>query len=289
MTFVEPRSPMNDGLPTDEYSNLTGSWEWHGYECKGADEATFVPRNNLWATDKKGLFKQNTRVRVKDPSSCQVLNLLFAKDGEQVYYIMGISKAVEDVESFEVLDCGQYFTADGTQRLYSYARDCRNVYCHEYSSGAPKVLKGADLGTFTRLEYGFAKDYKHVWVTGNRIKMANPATFTVIDDLYSKDDKHAFYDETVLDDANPQSFRPVARTMAVDSNCVYFQRNRIVGADAQSFQPLGDSWYSRDKHAVYYMNEPVQGADPDTFEVEAHTWGRARDKDHQYERGKAIA
>lgn len=316
---MEQPSPSNDELPTDEYSHLTGTWCWHGRECRGADDATFVPRNNMWATDKKGLFKQDSRVRVKDPAACRVLNFLFATDGQQVYYVMGVAKAIEDVATFEVLDCGQYATDDGSRRSYGYARDSKNIYGHDYFSGAPKALKGADLATFSRLNFGYAKDATCVWTDGSKIAKADPATFTVIDDLYSKDAKRVYYYCTPLENADPATFRVIARTTAIDTGHVYFQRTllpganpatfgmdddddwigrddhlvfygpqQVMNADPATFAQIGDSRYYRDKQAIYYMSERVPDADLATFEVVGNSWGRARDKYREYDDGKPV-
>lgn len=312
---------MNDGLPTDAYSHLTGEWQWNGRECKGADDKSFVPRNNIWATDKKGLFKHDTRVRVKDPASCQVLNLLFAKDNDQVYYIEGTAQAVEDVATFEVLDSGQYLAGEGYERRFGYARDSKNIYCHDFFAGKPKVLKGADLATFRRLDYGYAKDDKYVWTNGYRIKKADPESFASINCLYSKDNRHVFYDETPLQDADPGTFWIVAKTTGADASHVYFQRELLEGADPNSFQVdennswtgrdavrvfhgsrlvpgadprsftrIGDSYYYRDNRTVYYILGEVtviEHADPQTFEAldSAH---RGADKHQIYNKGIAI-
>jgi hypothetical protein len=312
-------SQFNDDLPTDDYSHLTGCWCWQGRECRGADDATFVPRNNLWATDKKGLFKQDTRVRVKDPAACRVLNLLFATDGQQVYYVMGVAKAVEDVATFGVLDCGQYLYEDGGARRYGYARDSKHGYGHDFFSGAPKALKGADVATFSRLGYGYAKDASCVWRDGDRIKKADSASFAPIDDLYSKDAKHVFYGDTPLEGADPATFRVIARTTGVDARHVYFQRTllpganpptfgmdddtswvgrddnlvfygpqQVMNADPATFTQIGDSRYYRDKHAIYYLSEQVPDADLATFEVVGNSWSRARDKHREYEEGKPV-
>lgn len=310
---------MSDALPTDLYSHLTGCWRWNGKECKGADDASFVPHNNVWAMDKKGLFKQDTRVRVNERASCQVLNLLFAKDNQQVYYIMGIAKAIEDVASFEVLDPGRYLDPDGGERRFGFARDKKNVYCHDFFSGAPKVLKGANRNRFRPLEYGYGKDDKYVWRETSRIPKADPETFTIIDDLYSKDYRHVFYDATALEDADPNSFEVIARTTGIDARHVYFQRHLlqgadpntfgmdphpsfvgrdairvfwglhlVEGADPDTFERIGRSSYYRDKHAIYYRHMPIAGADVASFELLHNAGSRARDKHREYDDGKPI-
>src|SRR5688572_12056866 len=105
-------------LPTDEYQRVNGKWHWHGKKCKGADDATFTPCNNVWATDSKGVFKQECRLRAADPLGCRPLNLLFAKDSTNVYYIEGTAKAVVDVPGFQVLDSGQYLQVYGFEKRF---------------------------------------------------------------------------------------------------------------------------------------------------------------------------
>src|SRR6266566_3314362 len=182
-------SLQDQNLDTSDYKRKSDGWYWLDKQCKDADVGTFTPKKNIWATDSEGLFKQDARVRVADPQSVRVLNLLFAKDDQQVYYIMGVAKDIVDVSTFSVLDAGQYVREDGTERRFGFARDRQNIYAHDFFSGKPKVVKGASPITFSRLKYGFAKDDKQVWIESQRIKRADPLSFEVINNLYSKDQK----------------------------------------------------------------------------------------------------
>jgi hypothetical protein len=245
---------------TSQYNRSADKWYWLGKECKGADAATFKPVNNIWATDSKGLFKQDSRARGADSRTIRVLNLLFAKDDRQVYYIMGVAKDIADVATFEVLDPGQYVRDDGTERRFGFARDSQNVYCCDFFSGKPKVLKAANRETFIRLQFGFAKDDRHVWVESDRIKSADPATFEIINYLYSKDRKNVFYWESALLGADPATFRVVAECTGLDQSSVYFMRDGIAGADARTYTvDPRDSDNGRDALHVYSRGTIVAG------------------------------
>jgi len=310
---------MHESLPTDKYVFKDRAWYWLGRECKGGDRETFVPRNNVWATDKKGLFKQDVRVRLRAPSTREVLNLLFAKDSRQVYYIEGVAKAIVDVASFEVLDPGCYPHPDGFMQHFGFACDKVNVYSHHFISGAPKVLRGANRNTFRHLDYGFAADDKSVWYESYRIKKADPGSFMIIDNLYSRDVKNVFYGESLIAGADKQSFEVIARRTAVDAQHVFhcsqpipgadpnsfgmdadgsfvgrdathvFIGDKLVhGADPDTFAQIGDSCYYRDKLTVYHMHEPVAGVDTASFEVIGHM-SLAKDKHWEYSAGKRVA
>ena len=308
-------------LTSEDYHQKNGKWFWREYECVGVDPASFVPMNNTWAIDAKGLIKQDKRVRVKDPKTCRVLNLLFAKDDYQVYYIEGVAKEVVDVSTFEVLDAGIYDNGSpaGFGRRFGYARDSQQIYGHDFFSGKPKVVRGADRDTFTRLTFGYAKDHKHVWTQGTRIAGVDPASFEAIDDLYSKDRKRAYYYETPLEESDPATFRPIGDCHGRDAHRVYFQRGFVAGADPETyvcdaygvhtgrdakcafvsgrlvagadpdtFQDLG-SYYYRDTDRAYYGPEAIPGADAKTFSVGGTVGGNARDKYRTYKDGKTVA
>jgi DKNYY family len=223
-------------MDTSDYKRKSDGWYWLDRPCKGADVATFSPKNNVWATDSKGLFKQNVRVKVADPNSIRVLNLLFATDDQQVYYIMGVAKDIVDVATFDVLDAGQYVRENGAERRFGFGRDSQNVYAHDFFSGKPKVLKGASPATFARLIYGFAKDDKQVWVESQRIKRADPVSFEPINSLYSRDQKHAYYCESALPEADPSTFGVIGDVTAIDRSHVYFMRDVIAGADPDTYR-----------------------------------------------------
>jgi len=196
--------------------------------------------NTQWATDSKGLFKGNTRVRVKDASTVQVLSHLFAKDSECVYYVMGVAKAVVDPESFEAMPdrvrprAGEYEGACG------YARDKFHVYFAYRMSGSPKILRKADRDTFQVLGKGRARDHQYVWAQDTLIKGADPATFELIDDVYSKDARRVYYDGAPLPGADPRAFRVIGKSTGADQSSVYRLREKLVGADPATYHCTDD-------------------------------------------------
>jgi hypothetical protein len=245
-------------LPTSSYQRRDGKWFWLDNECKGADHVTFTPLNDVWAADCKGVFKQNTRLRAADPQSLQVLNLLYAKDDVQVYYIMGVAKDIVDVATFEVLDPGIYSICGGSERRLGFARDSENVYVHEFFSGKPKVLRGADRGTFVRLQYGYANDNKAVWFESERIKGCDPNSFQPINEIYSKDKNHVFYGEATLRGADPSAFHLIGEFTGTDGVNVWLQRDLIVGADAKTYRADRENPFAgRDAVRTYEHGKPV--------------------------------
>jgi hypothetical protein len=250
---------------------------------------------------------------------CRPLNLLFAKDNTNVYYIEGKAKAVIDVPGFQVLDSGQYCRDDGFEKRFGYACDSQQVYCHDFFSGAPRVLRKASLNAFKRLAFGYAKDDRSVWTQGYRIEKADPGSFETISDLYSKDDRRVYYSDDPLEHASPKSFRIIAEWFTTDGRHIYFQRSRlenadlstfsvdedgsaigrdsmnvymsgahIDGADPITFQQIGESHYYRDKQSVYYLSNKVLDVDLESFEVIGDSWGNARDKHRQYKDGQPL-
>jgi hypothetical protein len=193
------------------------------------------------------------------------VNLRFAKDSKHVYYIMGIAKDIVDVATFEVLDCGDCDTGRGPYlRLrFGFARDKVNVYTHDFHSGKPKVLKGANRDTFVRLAFAYAKDDKDVWVESYRISRADPATFEPIDHWYSKDAKHVYGGSIALPNADPVTFRVLCRepgsNTAADRLHVYFTRDLIVGADPASYEvDEDDPKKGRDRSGMYVRGQRLR-------------------------------
>jgi len=219
-----------------QYNYSMRAWYWGAYACKGADSASFTPHNTQWATDDKGLFNGHKRVRVKDLSTLQVLNHLFAKDSQQVYYIMGTAKAVIDPASFEVLPEPVVAGIEPGEPASGYARDNFNIYFTYRMSGAPKILRKADRNTFQVVGPGRGKDSQRVWADDNIIPSADPATFELINELFSKDARCVYYYETPLHGADPSSFRVIRPDTGVDKANVYVGRDRIEGADPRTFR-----------------------------------------------------
>lgn len=257
------------------YDYRLRGWYWGDYEIKGHDSLTFTPHNSQWATDKNGLFNQSKRVRVKDPASIQVLNHHFAKDSQQVYYIMGVAKAVLDVASFEVLPEPEH---EGESRQ-CYARDRFSVYYADLMSGTPKVLKKADRNTFHIIGDGRGKDQQHVWYGDSLMKGAAPSTFEIIDHLYAKDGRRVYYAEAQLADSDPITFRIIGHATGADKSNVYHFRERILGADPATFEVL-DSHYGKDANNVYFGASQLPHADPATFRVIG--WSTGVDKSHVF-------
>jgi hypothetical protein len=218
------------------YNYTMRGWYWGEYECKGADSGTFTPHNSQWATDKKGLFNGRRRARVKDPSTIQILNHLFAKDSQQVYYIMGTAKAVVDPASFEVLHEPTLPGVEPVESSCGWARDKINVYFTYRMSGAPKILRKADRNTFQVVGPRHAKDHKYVWATDRIMKGADPATFELINDIYSKDTRCVYYDEAPLPGSDPHTFRVIGPSTGVDKASVYVFRKRLESADPLTYR-----------------------------------------------------
>ncbi len=168
--------------------------------------------NHLWSRDDKHIYCRNSRVMKADISTFKVLNAIFAKDVNYVFYIEGIAHDI-DAPTFIPLDVGKIERTDSLyideSRRWSYkgyGRDQDHVYFHDMMSGKPRVVKGADKDSFEVLDFNYARDKEHVYYYGIKVKEANNANFEMLNAFFSKDDNHVFYGGRVVPKVDPENF-----------------------------------------------------------------------------------
>jgi hypothetical protein len=124
---------------------------------------------------------------------------------------------------------------------FGYRRDGSRIFWNE------DEVKGADARSFVLLNETWARDDKHVYVSGRPQRKADAPTFRVLDEVYAKDAG------TVLTVAGP-----------------------LPEADASSFEALGpgtSQGYGRDGHHVFHYVRTIgrpralKNADPSSFRV----------------------
>ena len=95
----------------------------------------------------------------------------------------------------------------------------------------------ADPATFQVLQYGYAKDSKHVYFLDHVLAEADPATFQIVSPdheklyinwswsfaRYGKDAHHVFYKDTILTGADPATFAVENERVFKDKNGRYQQ------------------------------------------------------------------
>jgi hypothetical protein len=198
-----------------------------GYVIKGAEVATFKPLNHHFSVDAKHVFADTESIRGVGPDSFQVLNELYARSGNKIYYSYGTVPAA-DCETFEVLDAG-HWSSDYGVIFEGYAKDRNGIWFYAKSFGKPRVLTKADPGSLAVLPYGYAKDAVRVFFEGLLIAKAKPESFTLITQRYARDSKRIFYGNTVLEGVDYDSFEVVdaKKNRAKDKQHLYEYHRRV--------------------------------------------------------------
>ena len=164
-----------------------------------------------------------------------------------------------------------------------YRIDRNHVYYRQ------QQLPDADARTFVDLGYGYAKDYRNVYVEGRVLPYVDPATFRLKgqDGRYDRYDSHyggsqnnhngnrngrdtdeylagryrvtehtVFYDN-MKTEATPRSFVELGGGYAKDAFDVYYCGMKVRDAFANKFVYLGDG-YAQDAFNTYYRGRKVE-------------------------------
>ena len=171
--------------------------------------------NHLWSKDDKYIYCRNSKVMKADITTFKVLNAIFAKDVNHVFYIDGVAHDI-DTSTFVPLDVGKIEQADSIyideSRRWSYkgyGRDKDHVYFHDMMSGKPRVVKGVDIDSFEVLDFNYARDKEYIYYYGLKVKEASGSNFQILNAFFSKDDKHVFYSERAIPKVDPENFEPI--------------------------------------------------------------------------------
>lgn len=55
------------------------------------------------------------------------------------------------------------------------------------------VMQGVNIPSFVVLDYGYARDARHVYYYGKKLKGADPYTFQILPNGYARDAHHVYY------------------------------------------------------------------------------------------------
>jgi hypothetical protein len=85
-----------------------------------------------------------------------LLNALFAKDQGNVFFLSGKIREAK-AATFRALDRGWFIDSWGMESYQGYAADREQVFHYVLTIGKPRLIKGADVGSFRVLEHGLCR------------------------------------------------------------------------------------------------------------------------------------
>jgi hypothetical protein len=220
---------MTKGHPA-KFTKSDGKVYWNGATIKGADYDTFEPLSFIWARDKTRIYTYGRPVRGADLETFEVLNALYARDRNRAYYLSGPIKEA-NAATFRVLDVGWFDSVwPGIVSVQGYATDDAQVFHHVLTIGKPRLVKGADVGTFRVVGLGYAVDKARVYYEGVPLLLANPESFRTLGHYYSTDGKRVYYANTLVLGAEADSFQvgPADQLHGFDEKHKY-DRHEVVG------------------------------------------------------------
>lgn len=170
------------------------------------DLDTMEVLNHDFIKDKRCVYRKGILLRGILPERFHVYNAVYIGN-EQVIYTPDGDARIAHPASFEALDDG---IPHGKRFPFSYGRDEAFVYFFNGSTDtryAVKVKACHDPKAFSVLSGRYAKDSKHVYLSGIVLKKADPATFTVLEEPYARDAKHVYHSHSILENADPAAFK----------------------------------------------------------------------------------
>lgn len=204
------------------------------------DLASFRPLGLRWSRDDRAVWWGSFRLTKADAGTFQSLNALYGKDFRNAWS-GGQVVTGADTSSFEVLDPGLTHRggpAPLNLQKEGYARDAHHVYFHEWTTGKPVALKGADPSSFVSLGNGYGRDRLRVYMGKVRIPKADPSSWVLLWPPYSRDDKAVFYLNKLVKGADPATFE----VLEVGRDCNWWGRDANgyyrcgVAADRDGFE-----------------------------------------------------
>lgn len=144
-----------------------------------------------------------------------------------------------------------------------------------YSAYDGKIeLEGADVNTFEKLGYDYAKDSKHIYHRGKIVETADVESFIILgkvylgihDNAYAKDKYKVYFYGKSIEGIDLSTFEVFDNRIARDKSNVYFVGNRLSNIDISTFTYIEelcsvDSWCMfpesvfKDKNGVYKTND----------------------------------
>ena len=180
-----------------------------------------------------------------DPQTYEVINQLYSKDKNNIYYsdrkIIGV-----DLPTFQRID------------EYIYSKDKNNIYFRG------KKISGADKDTFEKIDkYNYSKDKNNIYYNDKKIEGVDKNTFeltydfgSVVNEYYSK-----------------------------DKNNVYYENKKLKGIDVKTFKKISrlvDNFLIEDKNGFYIVEEDGSVAPIDSKEVDIENLSQLAIKTNLY-------
>ena len=237
-------------------------WENRGWKkLEGIDPVTFEIINisgsaRRYLKDKNGIYSiiysmdgDSDKLVLEnlpyDPQTYEVINQLYSKDKNNIYYsdrkIIGV-----DLPTFQRID------------EYIYSKDKNNIYFRG------KKISGADKDTFEKIdEYNYSKDKNNIYYNDKKIEGVDKNTFeltydfgSVVNEYYSK-----------------------------DKNNVYYENKKLKGIDVKTFKKISrlvDNFLIEDKNGFYIVEEDGSVAPIDSKEVDIENLSQLAIKTNLY-------
>ena len=262
-----------------------------------------------------------------DPQTYEVINQLYSKDKNNIYYsdrkIIGV-----DLPTFQRID------------EYIYSKDKNNIYFRG------KKISGADKDTFEKIDkYNYSKDKNNIYYNDKKMKGIDVKTFKKISRLVDNfliEDKNGFYiveedgsvapiDSKEVDIENLSQLA-IKTNLYLDKDSMYFVKNhklvkikdapkvdpynlstyndkyinkydvvyyldadegafkKLEKAESHEFRAYGDTEYAKGRRNVYFKGKVLTGADYATFDMKYNHEKHVyeiKDKNKVYETVKA--
>ena len=237
-------------------------WENRGWKkLEGLDPVTFEIINisgsaRRYLKDKNGIYSiiysmdgDSDKLVLEnlpyDPQTYEVINQLYSKDKNNIYYsdrkIIGV-----DLPTFQRID------------EYIYSKDKNNIYFRG------KKISGADKDTFEKIDkYNYSKDKNNIYYNDKKIEGVDKNTFeltydfgSVVNEYYSK-----------------------------DKNNVYYENKKLKGIDVKTFKKISrlvDNFLIEDKNGFYIVEEDGSVAPIDSKEVDIENLSQLAIKTNLY-------
>ena len=237
-------------------------WENRGWKkLEGIDPVTFEIINisgsaRRYLKDKNGIYSiiysmdgDSDKLVLEnlpyDPQTYEVINQLYSKDKNNIYYsdrkIIGV-----DLPTFQRID----------ENIYS--KDKNNIYFRG------KKISGADKDTFEKIDkYNYSKDKNNIYYNDKKIEGVDKNTFeltydfgSVVNEYYSK-----------------------------DKNNVYYENKKLKGIDVKTFKKISrlvDNFLIEDKNGFYIVEEDGSLAPIDSKEVDIENLSQLAIKTNLY-------
>lgn len=171
--------------------NLVFKQEIYTYKLTEPDLETFEIINDVFARDKDRIyFKGSDFSIISDPKSFEILKYDVLKDKNYVYRY---GKILEEVDSSSV----KIFKNQNINFLYSYLflEDKNGIYAvnNVYSYPCQIHQKEKKLDSFNILKYGYVEYNNEIYFGCNKIKNVDKNTFSVLELGFSKDKNNIYY------------------------------------------------------------------------------------------------